>query len=230
MRGKLLKNKILWVTLKILFIIIFNVFFFMIGGTEHVTSVWISYGFIHFSYLSLIFTQILIKEKNNVAFGLPLYLISTIYFLLNLIIGIIFILLQPDSNKIVFLTLFFFAIIYFIFIVISMLVNEDTKNKNDSQKKEIEFIKGTSTRLKILLSDCSDNSLNKKIEKAFELIQSSPSKSDLSVSNIEEGIIKGISNLEEILDEDSTDKTLEIVDNIIKLTMKRNASLVDLNK
>ena len=36
--------------------IIFNAMFFILGGTDRTTSVWISYGLVHFAYCMLLVT------------------------------------------------------------------------------------------------------------------------------------------------------------------------------
>lgn len=51
------KNKILWIIFYSVFILIFNITFFVLGGIEHGTATWISYSFIHMSYLLIIITN-----------------------------------------------------------------------------------------------------------------------------------------------------------------------------
>ena len=38
------KKKFLWIILDLIFLVIFNMVFFVISGIVHPTSVWISYG------------------------------------------------------------------------------------------------------------------------------------------------------------------------------------------
>ena len=59
------KKNVLWILLDLVFLIVFNVVFFVAGGTDHPASVWISYGFIHFSYIMLLITPILIRKSVN---------------------------------------------------------------------------------------------------------------------------------------------------------------------
>ena len=46
-----MKKNILTVILNTVFIVVFNTLFFLNGGTQHVASIWITYGFLHFAYL-----------------------------------------------------------------------------------------------------------------------------------------------------------------------------------
>jgi len=66
----MVKKTVLWIILDLIFLAIFNAMFFILGGREHNVSVWLSYAFIHFAYLMLILTPILIRKgKSAVVFG-----------------------------------------------------------------------------------------------------------------------------------------------------------------
>ena len=85
------KKRFLWIILDLVFLIVFNVVFFVAGGTKHEASVWISYGFIHFAYIMMLITPFLVKKSTNTAvLGFPLYSISSAYFLVAFIVGLIF--------------------------------------------------------------------------------------------------------------------------------------------
>ena len=65
------KKRVLWIFLALVFLMVFNMIFFMAGGTEHGKAVWISYGFIHFAYLMSLITPFLVKKSTNIAnFGI----------------------------------------------------------------------------------------------------------------------------------------------------------------
>ena len=66
------KKQVLWILLDLVFFIIFNVVFFVAGGTEHKASVWISYAFIHVAYIMLVITPLLVRKTTNKAvLGFP---------------------------------------------------------------------------------------------------------------------------------------------------------------
>ena len=50
------KSKILGSMIHLIILALFNALYFGLGGTDHPASAWISYGFIHFSYLMMILT------------------------------------------------------------------------------------------------------------------------------------------------------------------------------
>ena len=89
------KKNVLWILLDLVFLVVFNVVFFVASGTQHPASVWISYGFIHFAYIMLLVTPFLIRKSSSAAvFGFSLYSISSTYFFVAFIAGIVFILIH----------------------------------------------------------------------------------------------------------------------------------------
>ena len=59
------RRNILQIALKMIFVVIFNISFFVISGIHHPVSVWIAYGFIHFSYVTFLFAPKLLGEKSK---------------------------------------------------------------------------------------------------------------------------------------------------------------------
>lgn len=55
------KKRILWILLDLVFLIIFNTIFFMLGGVHNKTSVWVAYGFIHFRMSCCYSHQVCVK-------------------------------------------------------------------------------------------------------------------------------------------------------------------------
>lgn len=56
------KKSLLYILLDLIFLAVFNTVFFVVGGTEHPASVWIAYGFIHFSYIMVLVTPFLVRK------------------------------------------------------------------------------------------------------------------------------------------------------------------------
>jgi len=97
------KTTVLWIILDLVFIIVFNTIFFIAGGFHHQFYVWLSYGFIHFSYIMLLLTPLFIRRGKSAAlYGFSLYSISSIYFLIEFIIGIAFILFSTEIYKLIY--------------------------------------------------------------------------------------------------------------------------------
>lgn len=130
---------ILWTLLNSIFLIVFNLLFFLLGNVESfTTSVWISYGFIHFAYFVLLFTPLLVRKSEVEAdYQIPLYLITGTYFLIEFIAGITFILIAPETVKLTLIVQIILASVFLGCLLANLIANEYTANshlKNNKQK------------------------------------------------------------------------------------------------
>lgn len=102
-----MKKQVLWLALDAIFLIVFNVcFFILLGGANErgiegiPPSVWVSYGFIHFSYLLLLGTPLMVRRGNKAVadYARPLYVGTWTYFLVALVVNLVFILVSLNST------------------------------------------------------------------------------------------------------------------------------------
>lgn len=220
------KKSILYILLDLVFLAVFNTVFFVVGGTEHPASVWISYAFIHFAYIMVVATPILIRKSSSASvFGFSLYSISATYFLAEFVLGLVFVLIASDSYKAALVVQVILAGIYAILLISNLIANEYTADSIEKHESEISYIKDAASRIKILLDKSSDKKANKEIEKAYDLIHSSPSKSHRSVEILEMEIKNIISELENAVTNDNVDEILQLTKKIISTTEERNRRL-----
>ncbi len=192
------KKYLLWMFLDLVFLIVFNVVFFAAGGTEHEASVWISYGFIHFAYFMLMITPFLIRKSTNTAvLGLPLYFISSVYFMIAFVVGLIFIVIHPESYQASLIAQLTVTGIYAVMLLSHMIVNESTADSIERYEMEIRYVKDASSKLKGIMDSVSDKKLQKKVEKIYDLLHSSPIKSNNSVRNYELSVLELIAVLDD---------------------------------
>ena len=119
------RKSVLWVALDLVFLIVFNTIFFVVGGTAHSASVWLSYVFIHFAYFMVLITPFLIRKGSSaVVWGFSIYSISSIYFIIEFSVGIVFILLKQDSYKPALVVQIVIAGIYVILLLSHLIANE----------------------------------------------------------------------------------------------------------
>lgn len=225
-----MNKSFLQVILGSIFLVVFNVLFFVIGGLEHNVSVWLSYGFIHFAYLMLLLTPGLVsKGKSAAVFGFSLYVISSAYFFIELIIGVIFILLAPDSYAIALLVQLCLAGVYGASLVSHMIANEHTADAEEKRQPQIAYVKDASAKLKILCGRVNDKEAKKKVEKAYDAIYSSPIKAHPNVTQIEKNIIHIIDTLEEAISAGNNEKIISLANSLLTALDERNIRLKTLN-
>ena len=191
------KQNVLWVLLDLVFLVVFNIVFFVVGGTEHEPSAWLSYGFIHFAYLMVVVTPFLTrKSSSSSVFGFTLFAIAVSYFLVELVVGVVFCILNMADYKVALVTQVVLAGIYLAILLSNLIANEETADALQVKEGEVAFIKTGTIRLKGLLSSTGDKQTDKAIETAYDTLRSSPTSSDPSVRQYELAILDDIDGLE----------------------------------
>ncbi|MDR2590240.1 MAG: hypothetical protein LBC71_04545 [Oscillospiraceae bacterium] len=225
-----MKKVILWIILNSIFLAIFNTFFFLLGGSEHNVSVWISYGFIHFAYFMLVITPFITrKSKRTAVLGLSIYSISVGYFIIQLVIGVILILIAPEDYKATLLIQLTIAGLYGTILVLTLIANEHTANAEKIRQYEIAYVKDASAKLKSVLDNIKEKDIKKKVEKVYDAIYSSPVKSHPSLAQLENSILNSIDELKDALFEKNNDKTTSLSETLLSAINERNQRLKNLN-
>lgn len=224
------RKNFFWVALDSVFIIVFLVFFFTLSGSENSTAVWIAFVGILFSYSIMLCTPLMVrKSKASADYRRPLFVASLAYFNISFIVGLIIMIAQPEQYKATMLTYVTLLGSYAIFLLINLLSNEHTAEQDAKREEELRYVKGSATRLKLLLGNVKNTTLSKKINEAYDLISSSPAKSSPSVKAFEDSIIQEITDIEKldpIIDSVAIMQSIEL---IISLATKRNNKLYNEN-
>lgn len=217
------KKNFLWVILDLIFLVIFNVVFFVISGTEHPASVWISYGFIHLAYIMLLITPKLIrKSSSSSVFGFSLYSISSTYFLVEFIIGVIFIFAKPESYKVSLVVQIITFGIYAAMIISHIIANEYTADNIERHELELQYVKNCSAQLKGIMNQVEDKNIKKKVEKAYDTLHSSPVRSNNTARDYELTVMDLIEVLEQNIERNDLIAASTTLDKILKNADERN--------
>lgn len=220
------KKRILWILLDLVFLIIFNTIFFLLGGVHNKTSVWVAYGFIHFSYVMLLLTPSLCKRRSEqIEMRLSVDSVSLLYFWVTFVIGVVFIIVKPDTVKICAVANVVITGVYAIVLLTSLLANEYTADNLDIHDEELDYIKRGSSELRALIDLVNDKKTAKQVEFLYDLIYSSPVKSHPSVKAYERNVLALIEQLRiDIANGDDTN-IHSIMDKIKENAELRNRNL-----
>lgn len=219
------KTNILWIMMDLIFLIVFNTIYFMVGASRYGSAAWISYGFIHFAYLMLLFTPIFTrKTKNTAVLGFPIVSISSTYFLLEFIVGVILIIINPEGFKVPLVIQMIVTAFYLILLLSHMIANEHTADSIERHEAELKYVKESSARLRMIIDSISDRNLRKNVEKAYDVIHASQVHSNLSVRNIELEVINLIGILRNQVSSDP-EQAITTINKIIQLAEERNIQL-----
>jgi len=224
------KNMILWIILYLIFLVIFNVFFFVLGGTEHNASVWMSYAFIHLAYMMLILTPMLVRKgKSAAVFGYALYKISASYFFASFVVGIVFILIAPESVTVPLLVQLSLTGIYGIFLIVNMLANERTAEAEEKRQVQINYIKEAASQLKLIKEKVKDKEAKRKVEAVYDALSTSPVKSHPSLETNESRILFLIGELDNTVASGNNENIISMAESIMPEIANRNTRLKNLN-
>ncbi|MBR5160816.1 MAG: hypothetical protein IKS45_12350 [Thermoguttaceae bacterium] len=198
----------------------------MAGGTEHPVSVWISYGFIHFAYLMFLITPFLTRKSSySAVLEFPLFYISSIYFIVTLVVGLIFILIHPQSYQATLYIQVILTAIYAVMLISHLIANENTVDNSERHEIELRYINGASSKLKGIMDSISDNQLRKKVERLYDLLHSSPVKSNNSVRDYELTVLELIDTLERNVNGNDIPAAEDTISKIEKNAGERNRRL-----
>lgn len=215
----------LGIALGIIFLIGFNVVFFLLA-TKRNEMVWISYGFIHFAYLTQLFTGLLTaKSKSTYVFGMAIGTISYFYFLAELITGAVFIIIATDAWKLSLAIHVVNTCIYAVLLISALIANAKTAEEENRSDAEAQYIRDASHRLAVLMQETSDMRLKKTIERAFDLLHGSPARSDPSVMGIEQEILFCVSAIENAVAARNEDSLAAGIGELQRLVAARNMQL-----
>lgn len=89
----------------------------------------------------------------------------------------------------------------------------------------MKYVKNASTKLRLILSSIDDKVTEKEIQKAYDIIHSSPVASNYSVKGIESEILGLVDILYDNVSDNQNDRAVKTADRIIKLANERNMQL-----
>jgi hypothetical protein len=214
----------------LIFLAVFNTSFFLLGGFERNVSVWLSYGFIHFACFMLFITTNLVRTSQSEAvFRWSLYYISSIYFVVEFFVGVLFILLALEGYKAAFLIQFCIASFYGFVMAYYLLANEWTADTEAQRQTQIASIKSASVTVKGLLDRINDKTAKRKVERVYDALYSSPAKSSSDLEVMEHRILQSIRELEDVVVDGNRDNIIALAESLEVAIDERNSRLKTYN-
>jgi hypothetical protein len=243
----------LWLVLDAIFLVIFNVLFFMLTESpdaareaaaaagnpvaesfkyrRELGSVWLSYAFIHISYIALVVTPFITRSSktDKAIFGTSIYAISSVYFLAQLALSLIFILAKPIDYK---LALVFYIVLfglYAVALVIFLIANEKTGEAEEIRAPMLAYVKNATARLQIAIESIEDDDVAKAVGTVYDAVSTSPVKSHPDLAEIEYSIFQGIEAIETAIEEKNNEGVIDLANNLLTKVKERNTMLKQYN-
>ena len=220
------KKNGLIIALDVLFPIIFNVLFFLLGEREKTGAEWTAYAFIHVAYLAMVFIPyILPVNLAATVIGMPIQTTAIVYFIITLVFGIVIFIVNPE--KIVF-TVAFEIILFGLFaalVISALLANEHTKESQAVHQQQVGYIKEISARIKALSDLTDDERTLRLIERLYDAAHTSPTKTTAACLEIEREIVDAVSGLEAAVYQADENEIMLQAKQVSVLLNKRNRML-----
>jgi len=111
-----------------------------------------------------------------------------------------------------------------------LIANEHTADNAERRESELQYVKESSAKLQSVLRQITDKPTAKKVEQIYDLVHSSPTRSNADVHSLEEQAISEIDRLESAINRNDTEQIVSIADKIYRLAEERNRQLKISNK
>ena len=184
---------VLW----LVFLVVFNVAFFVLTGPERPASVWIAYGFIHLAYVLMFLVPYLANGgSSRHVYLFALGSSALMFFLVQLVAGIIVIALAPEDCTVSLVVQVVLLGVSVAVLAANVAANDHTAARVERHESEVAFIKDVSARLKPLPDRIADRSAARLVEKAYDVIHTSASRSNPAVASLERDIVLAAGALE----------------------------------
>jgi hypothetical protein len=220
-----MKLKGLHLLLNCIFVIVFNVVVFMIFQTFTVTF-WVAYGFIHVAYLmAVISSYVRPKGRSSAVLGYPLASISWTYFLVEFVLGTMFLIFKDASFKISFIPQFVLFGIYVSLFISNILANRATSDEERQGSQNNLYIKQAASEVNLMMNQAADAALRKKLERIYDSLMGSQIRSNPALRDIENKIMINIGNLRESVRENNYIKANSAIVTLQGLIDDRNSRI-----
>lgn len=221
------RKNTMWSILYLIFLVVFNLIFYTLGGINHPASVWISYFFIHFAYLFLLATPFFVRKgRETGTFSAVLGWISATYFGIELVVGILFILIPPKGIKGALIVQVLILAVYLFVLISNMIANEQTETAIERHSKDLCYVKTASVRMRSIMEKVGDRVLLKKIEKVYDVLRCSPVKSSSAAKEIEQRVFKELDSLERAVSMGDEEGINTSAETLYALVVERNHRLI----
>ena len=114
------------------------------------------------------------------------------------------------------------AAIFLALALANLIANEHTADSVERREAELQYVKESSAKLHSVLQQITDRATAKKVERVYDLIHSSLSRSSAAVRSLEQQIINEI---ELLAAQNETEQIVSSADKIYRLADERNRQL-----
>lgn len=211
----------------LLFLIVFNIIYFVVGGLDHGAAEWISYVFILASLLCAILApQASPHAPSHSTLVGSVALAGVVYFALELAVGVAFILLWPNAWQGALVTQLILLAIFLALAITLTRANARTNRAEERQLDERRRFNNLIASAQMLASATQTEDLRAEIQRIVEDLRCSPVRSAAETIGIEEMIAGELNELHLALEANDAERASSLCIALRQHIAQRNQMLI----
>lgn len=201
-------------------LLVFLLFLFM--GFEHGTTFWIGLCFGVFSYILMMAIPFFIpKSKSSHLFGFTSSATTSMYFGINIVVGLVLIFWDFAQWKIALGIEIVLLVAFLVLFLPILIVDEETARKETIRQRQIYTIKNMISQVQIIANKTTDMQTKKNVLRVYDELNSCPSKSNSATNSIDERIFKEIENLNSAINSNDYTEINILVEKLLRIIKER---------
>lgn len=221
-----MKANIIKVVIGLLVLTVFNVLFFLLGGTQRSTTEWVCYGFIHIAFFCLAFTHLSFHaRKGETVLTASLHLWAIAYFFVELATGIGFLWYNPVSLFWPVVVQSVLLVFFLVFQMMGILANDDTKASLAKQRRERVHIQSLAEKLREAMREVDDSSLRNQMIVCYESLTCCSLESFPEAVDAEQELENAVNNLCGSVGQDNANLTDQHIQRVFVAIKHRNHAI-----
>lgn len=211
------------IVIYLILIALFNVIFFMVGGGNRNASIWIGYAFVYVALIVSFSAPLFCINYKRVPENLmPIYGFAWAYMIISIIMNSVFFIIDINNLKMVLISNLILLVIYIINFIINFNVNTTVEKQLETVDAEREFIKNASNNIKSCMNRISDQKILKNVERAYDIVRTSPLHSNENAVQNELDILKLTDLLKSAVSANDNDEIIRVSQEIVIKIEDRN--------
>lgn len=207
--------------LKLVFPVIFNLAFFLALGFTATTSQWLSWAAINVSYGAFLWTLREPVKANLSVLRFSLYLIGACYWVVELVVGLVFMLLLAHSPMLAGIVQLVLFGLFLVVLLSSKMANVSTEQSLERQRTQGQFLQGLRSGVSACYSQMNLTELQ-DLEQALEV---SPLVSTAAVAALEQELRANLSKLKQAVAAQDHKQAQQLAATMLQQVKQRNAML-----
>lgn len=219
-----MKSNVLKVIIALVFLVLFNVLFFLLGGTEQSSVNWVCYGFIHVAYICLLITPLLCNlGKGLTMLSASLYLRALFYFFTELVVGVICMAIALQSMT---WPLIIQGVLFAVFIVLQLmgvLANDATRASVQKQKTESLLVRTLAEQIRLHMKEMDDVDMRKEVGRCYDALNNCSIESFPEAQDIELSLRNAVEMLCSAIEDSDKEQIRKKAQRVRNVVQERNA-------